>query len=35
MHEKYPYEGKYQCLINKTEKAGLNHYDDPKAIMNY
>ena len=35
LYAKYPYEGKYQYLINKREKAGLSHYDDPKAIMDY
>ena len=29
------YEAKYQYLINICEKAGLNHYDDPKAFMDY
>ena len=29
------YEAKHQYLINKREKAGLNHYDDPKAFMEY
>ena len=23
----------YQYLINKREKVGLNHYDDPKAFI--
>ena len=23
----------YQHLINKREKVGLNHYDDPKAFI--
>ena len=35
LYEKDPYEAKYQCLINKREKVGLNHYDDPKAFMEY
>ena len=26
---------KYQYLINIREKSGLNHYDDPKALMDY
>ena len=26
---------KYQYLINKREKVGLNHFDDPKAFMEY
>ena len=30
-----PYEAKYQYLITKREKVGLNHYDDPKAFMEY
>ena len=30
-----PFEAKYQCLINKREKVGLDHFDDPKAIMEY
>ena len=29
------YEAKHQYLINKREKVGLNHYDDPKAFMEY
>ena len=32
---KDPYEVKYQYLINKCEKVGLNYYDDPKAFMDY
>ena len=32
---KDPYEAKYQYLINKREKVGLNHYDDPKAFTEY
>ena len=32
---KDPYEAKYQYLINKREKVGLNHYDDPKAFIEY
>ena len=30
-----PYEAKYQYLINKREKVGLNHFDDPKAFIEY
>ena len=33
--EKDPYEAKYQYLINKREKVGLNHFNDPKAFMDY
>ena len=32
---KDPYEKKYQYLINKREKVGLNHFNDPKAFMEY
>ena len=35
LHAKDPHEEKYQYLINKHEKVGLNHYDDPKAFMEY
>ena len=35
LYAKDPYEAKYQYLINKREKAVLNHYDDPKAFMEY
>ena len=30
-----PFEAKYQCLINKREKVGLNHFNDPKAFIEY
>ena len=26
---------KYQYLINKREKVGLNHFNDPEAFMEY
>ena len=26
---------KYQYLIKKREKVGLDHFDDPKAFMEY
>ena len=26
---------KYQYLINKYEKVGVNHFNDPKAFMEY
>ena len=32
---KDPYEAKYQYLVNKREKVGLSHYDDPKVFMEY
>ena len=35
LHAKDPYEAKHQYLINKREKVGLNHYDDPKTFMEY
>ena len=28
-------EAKYQYLINKREKVGLDHFDDPKAFIEY
>ena len=30
-----PYEEKYQYLINKSEKVGLDHFKDSKAFMEY
>ena len=33
LYPKDPYEPKYQYLINKREKVGLDHYDNPKAFM--
>ena len=35
LYAKDPYEKKYQFLINKREKVGLNHFNDPKAFMEY
>ena len=35
LYVKDPYEEKYQYLINKREKVGLNHFNDPKAFMEY
>ena len=35
LYAKDPYENKYQYLINKREKVGLNHSNDPKAFMEY
>ena len=35
LYAKVLYEKKYQYLINKREKVGLNHFDDPKAFMEY
>ena len=35
LHAKDQYEPKYQYLINKREKVGLDHFNDPKAFMEY
>ena len=35
LYAKDPYEPKYQYLINKREKVGLDHFKDPKAFMEY
>ena len=35
LNAKDPYEAKYQFLVNKREKVGLNHFNDPKAFMEY
>ena len=35
LYVKDPYEAKYQFLINKLGKVGLNHYDDTNAFMEY
>ena len=35
LYAKDPYEKNYQYLINKSEKVGLNHFNDPKAFMEY
>ena len=32
---KDPYGTKYQYLVEKLEKVGLKHYDDPKAFIEY
>ena len=29
------YEAKHQYLMNKRERVGLNHYNDPKAFIEY
>ena len=34
-YAKDPYEAKYQYLTNKSEKVGLNQFNDPKAFMEY
>ena len=35
VYAKDPYEAKYQYLINIRKRAGLNHYNDPNAFMEY
>ena len=35
LYAKDSYEAKYQYLINKREKVGLDHFDDPKAFIEY
>ena len=35
LYAKDPYEKKYQYLINKSKKVGLNHFNDPKAFIEY
>ena len=35
LYAKDLYEVKYQYLINKREKGGLDHFNDPKAFVEY
>ena len=35
LYAKDPYEAKYQYLINKLEKVGLDHFNNPKAFIEY
>ena len=35
LYAKDPYEAKYQYLIYKREKVGLDHFNDAKAFMEY
>ena len=35
LYAKDSFEAKYQYLINKREKVGLDHFDDPKAFIEY
>ena len=35
LYVKDPYEAKYQYLINKRESVGINHFNDPKAFIEY
>ena len=34
-YAKDPYERKYQYLIKKRKNVGLNHFNDPKAFIEY
>ena len=34
-YAKDPYEAKYLYLINKREGVGINHFNDPKAFIQY
>ena len=35
MYAKESYKAKYQYLINKREGVGINHFNDPKAFIEY
>ena len=35
LYAKDLYDAKYQYLINKREKVGLDHFNDPKAFLEY
>ena len=35
LYAKYPYEAKYKYLINKREGVGMDHFNDPKAFIEY
>ena len=35
LYVKDPYEAKYQYLINKCKRVGLNQFNDPKAFIEY
>ena len=35
LYAKGPYQAKYQHLIKKREKVGLDHFNDPKAFIEY
>ena len=34
-YAKDPYEAKHQYLINKREDVGIDHFNDPKAFIEY
>ena len=35
LHAKDPYEAKYQYVINERENVGINHFNGPKAFIQY
>ena len=35
LYAKDPYKLKYQYLINEREGVGINHFNDPKAFIEY
>ena len=35
LYAKDPYEAKYEYLINNREKVGLDHFNNPKAFIEY
>ena len=35
LYAKVPNEAKYQYLITKRESVGINHFNDPKAFIEY
>ena len=35
LYPKDPYESNYQYLINKREGVGTNHFNNPKAFIDY
>ena len=35
LYAKDTYEKRYQYLINKPGKVGLDHFNDPKVFMEY
>ena len=35
MYAKDLYEAKYQYLINKIEDVGIDHFNNPKALIEY
>ena len=35
LYGKDPYEVKYQYLLNKWEGVGIDHFNDPKAVIGY